>query len=82
MVRRPGASWLAQAEERAASWIIANQLPAFLSEVKLRREAELHRVRDQVGRRLDQESNRLILEAMVAQEQEQAGKKPERATRA
>jgi len=68
--------WLAEAEERAASWIIANQVPAFLSEVKLRREAELYRVRDQVERRLDQESNRLILEAMVAQEQEQAGKKP------
>jgi len=71
-----GLPWLAQAEERAASWIIANQLPAFLSEVKLRRETELHRVRDQVGRRLDQENNRLILESMVAQEQEQAGKKP------
>ena len=68
--------WLAQAEERAASWIIANQVPVFLSEVKLRREAELHKVRDQVERRLDQESNRLILESMVAQEQEQAGKKP------
>lgn len=68
--------WLAEAEEQAASWIIANQAPAFLNEVKLRREAELHRVRDQVGRRLDQESNRLVLEAMVAQEQEQAGKKP------
>ncbi len=68
--------WLAQAEERAASWIIANQLPAFLNEVKLRREAELHRIRDQVEHRLDQENNRLILEAMVAQEQEQAGKKP------
>ena len=68
--------WLAAAEEQAASWIIANQLPAFLNEVKTRREAELHRVRDQVERRLDQESNRLILEAMVAQEHEQAGKKP------
>ena len=66
----------AKPRSEAASWIIANQLPAFLSEVKLRREAELHRVRDQVERRLDQESNRLILEAMVAQEQEQAGKKP------
>ena len=32
--------------------------------------------------RLDQENNRLVLEAMVAQEQEQAGKKPTRATRA
>jgi superfamily II DNA or RNA helicase len=68
--------WLAQAEERATSWIISNQLPGYLSEVKLRREAELHRLRDQVGRRLDQENNRLILESMVAQEQEQAGKKP------
>lgn len=68
--------WLAQAEERAASWIIANQAPVFLNEVKLRREAELHKVREQVERRLDQESNRLILEAMVAHEQEQAGKKP------
>ena len=69
-------AWLAEAEERAASWIIANQLPAFLSEVKLRRETELHRVRDQVAQRLHQESNRLVLEAMVAKEQEQAGKKP------
>ena len=68
--------WLAQAEERAASWIIANQAPVFLNEIKLRREAELHKVREQVERRLDQESNRLILEAMVAHEQEQAGKKP------
>ncbi|MDQ3671579.1 MAG: DUF3883 domain-containing protein, partial [Actinomycetota bacterium] len=68
--------WLAEAEDRAASWIIANQLPAFLEEVKLRREVELHRVREQVGRRLDQESERLVLEAMVAHEQEQAGRKP------
>ncbi|MDQ3729048.1 MAG: DUF3883 domain-containing protein [Actinomycetota bacterium] len=68
--------WLVEAEERAASWIIANQLQAFLQEVKLRREVELHRVREQVGRRLDQESERLVLEAMLAQEQEQAGKKP------
>ncbi|HEV3071457.1 MAG TPA: helicase-related protein [Solirubrobacteraceae bacterium] len=68
--------WLGQAEERAASWIIANQLPAYLSEVKQRRETELQRVREQVAQRLDQESNRLVLDAMVAQEQEQAGKKP------
>ena len=71
-----GLPWLAEAEEKAASWIIANQLPAFLNEVKLRRETELQRVREQVARRLDQENNRLVLEAMVAQEQEQAGKKP------
>ena len=68
--------WLAEAEGRAASWIIANQLPAYLGEITIRREAELHRLRDQVERRLDLENNRLILEAMVAQEQEQAGKKP------
>jgi hypothetical protein len=68
--------WLAEAEERAASWIIANQLPAFVTEVKLRREAELHRVRDHVAQRMDQEQNRLVLESMVAKEAEQAGKKP------
>lgn len=68
--------WLAQAEEQAASWIIANHLPDFLKEVKLRRESELQRVREQVSQRLDQEYNRLVLEAMVAQEQEQHGKKP------
>jgi len=76
VVAARGLPWLAQAEERAASWIIANQLPEFLGEVKLRREAELNRVREQVGRRLHQERERLVLESMVAQEQEQAGKKP------
>jgi superfamily II DNA or RNA helicase len=68
--------WLAEAEEQATSWIIANQLPEFLNEVRLRRETELRRVREQVNRRLEQESNRLVLEAMVAQEQEQDGKRP------
>jgi Domain of unknown function (DUF3883) len=71
-----GLSWLAEAEERAASWIIANELPAFLDQVRARRDAELRRVRERVERRLAEESNRLVLEAMVAQEQEQAGKKP------
>jgi superfamily II DNA or RNA helicase len=69
-------AWLAEAEERAASWIIANQLPEFLTEVKLRRESELYRVRDHVAQRMDQEQNRLVLESMVAREAEQAGKKP------
>jgi SNF2 family DNA or RNA helicase len=68
--------WLVDAEDKAASWIIANQLPAFLDEVKLRREAELVRIREQVAQRLDQECNRFVLEAMVAREQEQEGKKP------
>jgi superfamily II DNA or RNA helicase len=71
-----GLPWLAAAEERAASWIIANQLPAFLTEVRARREIELRRVREHVERRLDQEINRLVLESMVAQEDERAGKKP------
>jgi len=68
--------WLAEAEDRATSWIVANQLPAFLEEVKTRRVAELERVREQVGERLHKESERLVLEAMVAQEREQIGKKP------
>ena len=58
--------------------MIANQIPAFLNEIKLRRDAELQRVREQVAQRLDQESNRLVLEAMVAQEQEQAGQEAPR----
>jgi hypothetical protein len=68
--------WLGRAEERAASWIVANRIPAYLGEVKQRRETELQRVREQVAQRLDQECNRLVIEAMVAQEQEQAAKKP------
>jgi superfamily II DNA or RNA helicase len=68
--------WLPEAEERAASWIISEELPKFLSETKLRREVELRRVREQVDQRLERERERLILEAMVAQEQEQSGEKP------
>ncbi len=66
-------AWLVEAEERAASWIIAEELPKFLDEVKLRREVELRRARKQVDQRLERERERLILEAMVAQEKEQAG---------
>ena len=68
--------WLADAEDRAASWIVANQMPQFLNEVKLRREAELQRVREQVDQRLGQERERLIGEAIAANEQERAGRKP------
>jgi superfamily II DNA or RNA helicase len=71
-----GLPWLADAEQQAVSWFIASKLHEYLAEVKLRRGTELERVREQVGRRLDQESNRLVLEAMVADEQEKAGKKP------
>jgi superfamily II DNA or RNA helicase len=71
-----GLPWLAEAEERAASWIIANRLPGFLGEVKARREAELLRTREQVAQRLDHESNRLVLEAMVTEEHEREGRRP------
>ena len=40
--------WLAQAEERAMSWIITNQLPEYLADVQPRRDAELPTVREQV----------------------------------
>ena len=68
--------WLVDAEQRAASWIIANELPAFLGEVRTRRQSELERVREHVSTRLSQECDRLILESTVAHEQEQQGKKP------
>lgn len=68
--------WLADAEERATSWIIANRLSTYLSDVRLRRTSELERVREQVAQRLEQESNRLVLESMLAKEAEDAGKKP------
>ncbi|OOK63782.1 helicase domain protein [Mycobacterium kansasii] len=38
-------SWLAEAEDRAMSWIIANQLPEYLAEVQPRRAAELAKTR-------------------------------------
>jgi superfamily II DNA or RNA helicase len=69
-------AWPADVEQRAVGWIIANRLPEFLAEVRTRRRAELERVREQVDRRLSQERERLIADAMVADEQERAGKKP------
>ncbi|WP_217923109.1 helicase-related protein [Miltoncostaea oceani] len=68
--------WLTGAEDSAASWVIANELPGFVTEVTKRREAELRRLRDQVERRLAQERERLIAEAIAAAEQERNGKKP------
>src|SRR5262249_16826674 len=57
------------------SWLIANQLPEYLEEVRPRRSAELERARQHVETRLRQEAERLVREAMVAAEQEQRGKK-------
>lgn len=69
-------TWLAEAEDKAISWIIANQLPAYLADVQPRRSAELAKSRDLVTRRLTSESERLLLEAAVAAEKERNNEKP------
>jgi SNF2 family DNA or RNA helicase len=68
--------WLAEAEDRAISWIIANQLPDYLAEVQPRRAAELAKTRELVTKRLEHERDRLLLDAAVAAEKEQVGEKP------
>ncbi|MDV3135195.1 helicase-related protein [Mycobacterium sp. 29Ha] len=68
--------WLADAEDRANSWIITTQLPEYLSEVRPRRAAELAKCRDLVVKRLEGERDRMLLDAAVAAEKEQAGEKP------
>lgn len=68
--------WLADAEAKAVSWIIAHQLPAFLAEVAPRRTAELTKTRDRVDQRLKAEANRLAAEALAAGAKEDAGHKP------
>jgi superfamily II DNA or RNA helicase len=67
--------WLAEAEDKATSWIIANQLPEYLAEVQPRRAAELAKTRELVTQRLESERDRLLLDAAVAAEKEQAGEK-------
>ncbi|MFE7093724.1 DEAD/DEAH box helicase [Streptomyces erythrochromogenes] len=71
-----GLPWLADAEDKATSWIIANRLPAYLAEVQPRRLAELAKSRDLVTRRLTSESERLLLAAAAASEKEWRGEKP------
>ncbi|OHV00231.1 helicase-related protein [Mycobacterium talmoniae] len=68
--------WLAEAEDRATSWIIAHQLPEYLAEVQPRRIAELTKTRQLVTSRLESERDRLLLDAAVASEKEHAGEKP------
>lgn len=68
--------WLADAEDKATSWIIANRLPEHLAEVEPRRLTELTKTRNLVTKRLSSESERLLLEAAVASEKEQKGEKP------
>lgn len=67
--------WLSDAEDKAASWIISHQLPEYLAEVQPRRSAELQKTRDLVTNRLQGESERLLLDAAIAAEKEQAGGK-------
>jgi len=67
--------WLADAEDKAASWIISHQLPEYLAEVQPQRAAELHKTRELVTTRLQSETERLLLDAAVAAEKEQAGDK-------
>ncbi|WP_369227312.1 DEAD/DEAH box helicase [Streptomyces sp. R39] len=71
-----GLSWLADAESKATSWIIANQLPVYLAEVQPRRLAELVKTRDLVTGRLTSERERLLLDAAAASEKERRGEKP------
>lgn len=68
--------WLADAEDRATSWIITTQLPEYLAEVQPRRAAELAKARELVVKRLEGERDRLLLDAAIAAEKERAGEKP------
>lgn len=68
-------SWLADAEDKATSWIISNQLPEYLADIQPRRSAELAKTRELVSMRLEGERDRLILDAAVAAEKERAGEK-------
>ena len=69
-------AWLADAEDRATSWIITTRLPEYLAEIQPRRAAELAKTRELVTKRLEGERDRLILDAAVASEKEQTGAKP------
>ena len=74
--------WLADAEDAGLRWITANQLAGFLSDTKVRREAELQRVRAHVSTRMNQEHERLISASMKAAEDERLGRKPKQSSSA
>ena len=69
-------AWLGQAESQARTFIIGHQLNDYLADVSPRRLAAIERTRTRVDQRLNHESNRLIGEALAAQEKEQVGIKP------
>ena len=68
--------WLGEAESQARTWIIGHQLKDYLKEVSPGRHAEIERARTRVAERLTRESNRLLEEAMLAQDKERLGAKP------
>ncbi|MGY4099561.1 helicase-related protein [Nocardia sp. R16R-3T] len=67
--------WLADAEDKAMSWIITSRLPEYLAEVQPRRTDELHKTRELITERLAGERDRLTLDAAVAAEAELKGEK-------
>src|SRR5699024_8417304 len=68
-------AWLAEAERHGVSWILADQVPRFLAEVREQRRPELHRVRAAVTQRLSQEIDRLATESMAAMEKQLRGER-------
>lgn len=68
--------WLPEAEGRAMTWIITNQLTDYLAEVQPRRAAELAKTRTLVIKRLEGERDRLLYDSAIAAEKEAAGEKP------
>jgi hypothetical protein len=68
--------WLNEAESQARTWIIGHQLKDYLAEIAPRRHTEIERLRSRIAERLTRESNRLLEEAMQAQEKERLGAKP------
>ncbi len=68
-------AWLPAAEQDATSWVIAEQLPAFSTDIITRRTAEYERLRDRVRSRLNHEINRLDTEALKADAAAREGRK-------
>lgn len=68
--------WLHNAESRAVSWIIENELPDYLAEVQPRRRNELEKQRALVESRLKHEIERILSDAVAASERENLGEKP------
>ncbi|HEU5025436.1 MAG TPA: helicase-related protein [Spirillospora sp.] len=68
--------WLADAEDKATSWIISHRLPGYLAEVRSRRSTELARTRELVINRLAGERDRLMFDATLASKKELLGEKP------